>query len=301
MLKIPLSVLAAIACVTQVLFGVSLVHAEGVEPTHRHVSYGQHPENVLNVWLAKSDEPTPVLVIIHGGGWSGGEMQETLESDFYLSQGISVVAIRYRLLGQAILPAPVMDAARAVQFVRSMAQDWNIDKERLAVTGGSAGGCTSLWLALHDDLANPDSDDPVERESTKPLCAAVVNAQTSIDPMVIREWLGDQVLQHGMIFRSVGAESAEQMLSEYERFKPLYEQFSPINHLDAGDPPIYLHYGGSGSLPTESVSHAIHHTQFGVEFNQRAQVIGAHSTLSTKEARVESTRDFLVQNLLKEN
>ncbi len=55
--------------------------------------------------------------------------------------------------------------------------------------GGSAGACTSLWLAFHDDLADPKSDDPVARESTRLTCAAVTGAQTSLDPKQVREWI----------------------------------------------------------------------------------------------------------------
>jgi acetyl esterase/lipase len=83
------------------------------------------------------------------------------------------VAINYRLIGkhtQGVTPpvkAPLHDAARALQFVRSKARVWNIDKERIGAAGTSAGACSSLWLAYHDDLADPQSKDPVARESTR--------------------------------------------------------------------------------------------------------------------------------------
>jgi arylformamidase len=296
----PLNVQSFLFALQFFLFSTCTLVAE-IAPTHKHVTYGPHSENVLNVWLAESDKPTPVLVIIHGGGWIGGEMDETLANNFYLSKGISVVAIRYRLLDQAILPAPVMDAARAVQFVRHMAPEWNLDKDRIAVTGGSAGGCTSLWLALHDDLADPESEDPVSRESTKPICAAVSNAQTSIDPLVIREWLGDQVLQHGMIFRSVGAKSTDEMLANYERYRPLFESFSPINFLDANDPPLYMTYGYPSTLPTDSVSNAIHHPAFALELKKRADALGVPCIVSTKENKIGSVHTFVLEKLKNRN
>ena len=83
---------------------------------------------------------------------------------------------------------PLHDAARALQFVRSKAGEWNIDKQRIGASGGSAGACSSLWLALHDDLADPQSDDPVARESTRLWCAAVSGAQTTLDPQQMKEW-----------------------------------------------------------------------------------------------------------------
>ncbi|MFN9957315.1 MAG: alpha/beta hydrolase, partial [bacterium] len=83
---------------------------------------------------------------------------------------------------------PLHDAARALQFVRSKADEWNIDKTRIAASGSSAGACTSLWLAFHPDLADPNSRDPIARESTRLLCAAVSGAQTTLDPRQMKEW-----------------------------------------------------------------------------------------------------------------
>ena len=85
-----------------------------------------------------------------------------------------MVAINYRYIAQAeadgVKPpvkGPLGDAARALQFVRSKAAEWNIDKPRIGATGGSAGACSSLWLAFHPDMADPKSTDPVARESTR--------------------------------------------------------------------------------------------------------------------------------------
>ncbi|MEZ6075854.1 MAG: hypothetical protein R3C56_09310 [Pirellulaceae bacterium] len=85
-----------------------------------------------------------------------------------------MVAINYRYVKNAVeekveppVKAPLEDAARALQFVRSKATDWNLDKKKIGATGGSAGACSSLWLAFHDDMAASDSEDPIARESTR--------------------------------------------------------------------------------------------------------------------------------------
>jgi acetyl esterase/lipase len=124
--------------------------------THENVQYGPHLRNVLDVWLAKSDEPTPVLVSIHGGGFRGGNKSVSPELlRRCLDARISVVAITYRLSDQAIAPAQFLDAARAIQFLRHKAKEWNLDPGRVAATGSSAGAGLSLWLGFHDDLADP--------------------------------------------------------------------------------------------------------------------------------------------------
>ena len=158
--------------------------------------YGKHERQVLDFCQAKSDKPTPVVLYIHGGGWRGGDKNSVGNVKPYLDDGISVVAINYRYVKHGVeekveppVKAPLEDAARALQFVRSKAKEWNIDKKRIGATGGSAGGCSSLWLAFHDDMADPKSNDPVARESTRLYCAAVNGAQTSLDPKELREWM----------------------------------------------------------------------------------------------------------------
>src|SRR5437660_3742977 len=167
-------------------------------PTAANVAYGSHERQVLDFWQARSDQPTPLVLYIHGGGWQNGDKSGLSGAAIrqYLDAGISVAAINYRYVQQAAqqkieppVKAPLEDAARALQLIRSRAGEWNLDKKRVGATGGSAGGCSSLWLAFHDDLANPASDDPVARESTRLYCAAVSGAQTSLDPKALREWM----------------------------------------------------------------------------------------------------------------
>ena len=149
------------------------------EPTVFDVSYGPHVKQRMHFWKAESEKPTPLLFYIHGGGWQGGGRvsgMATLVPEM-LKAGISVVSVEYRFIKEAtedgVVPpvkGPLHDAARALQFVRSKADEWNLDKTRIAASGGSAGACPSLWLAFHPDMADPNSDDPVARESTRLLC-----------------------------------------------------------------------------------------------------------------------------------
>jgi acetyl esterase/lipase len=87
-----------------------------------------------------------------------------------LGAGISVISIDYRLTPQHPMPAQMEDVARAVQFVRSKAREWNLDPDRIAAFGGSAGAHLAAWVALHDDLARPGSEDPIERCSSRLGC-----------------------------------------------------------------------------------------------------------------------------------
>ena len=142
----------------------------------RDVSYGSDPLQRLDAYLVQSSRPAPVLVEIHGGGWRrGGKSQfdGVYPGDLIgqvLRSGISVVSIDYRLTPASQHPAQVLDAARAVQFIRAKAREWNIDPTRIAAMGGSAGAHMAAWVALHDDLAARSSGDAVERQSTRLSC-----------------------------------------------------------------------------------------------------------------------------------
>ncbi|MEO6181841.1 MAG: alpha/beta hydrolase [Verrucomicrobiota bacterium] len=245
-------------------------------PDFRDLKYGPHERNVLDLWLAKSAKSAPLLVYIHGGGWRGGDKSVIPPPllKFMLEHGVSVASINYRYSDAAKLPAPVHDAARAIQFLRSKAKEWHLNKNRIAATGASAGACSSLWLAYHDDLANPKSDERVERESSR-LCAVVgVSGQTSIDPEVIVGWVGDQVIDHGMIWTAVGAKSRDEMKTRSAEYRKLYQEFSPINHVTRGDPPVMLLYPTPSSLPAPNPGTAIHHAMFGIKLKEKCDAVG---------------------------
>lgn len=244
--------------------------------SYSNVVYGPFKRNVLDFWQAKSDQPTPVLFFVHGGGWRGGDksMIPPGTVKFMLEHHISVVSVNYRYSQIAKLPAPVYDAARALQFVRSKAAEWNIDKQHVAALGASAGACTSLWLAYHDDLADAKSPDPVMRESTR-LCAAVgVSGQTSIDPEVVVPWVGDQIMNHGMMWASVGATNRAEAMRRYPEYKGLYHEFSPINHVSSDDPPVLLYYATPTPLPATDAGIAIHHAKLGQMLKEKADAAG---------------------------
>ena len=244
-------------------------------PTYANVAYGPHERNVMDVWLAPSTQPTPVLISIHGGGFYTGVKNVSAPLlDDCLKSGISVVAIGYRYSTDAIAPAPLLDGARAVQFVRANAKAWNLDKSRVACTGGSAGGAMSLWLALHDDLADPASADPVARESTRMVGAVALNAQSTYDPRTIKQLFPEfDVTRHPAVGRLVGAEGKDLQQLPPERYA-LYEEASAITHASKDDPPVLLVYDRDMSVPITTPSIGIHHPRFGTLLKEKMDAVG---------------------------
>lgn len=237
----------------------------GIDPTQENVKYGEYPRQVLDFYQAKSESPTPLVFAIHGGGWVNGDKNTYRTSaKRFLDAGISVVAINYRYVTEAIekkieppVKWPIADAARALQFVRSKAKEWNIDKTRIGATGGSAGGCSSLWLLYHDDLADPKSDDPIARESTRLYCAAVSGPQTTLDPKVLREWMPN-ARYGGHAFAVTGPKGRDSYFQEFfekrESLLPRIKEYSPISHVTKDDPPVFMEFPNQKKAPVKGES-----------------------------------------------
>ena len=248
------------------------------KPTLSEVAYGPHGRHVLDFWKAKSDKPTPLTFVIHGGGWSGGSKERLsrfVDTPALLNAGISVVAINYRYThnAQGLKPpvkAPLFDAARALQFVRSKANEWNIDKTRIAAAGSSAGACSSLWLLYHDDLADLTSDDPIARESTRLYCAAVNNAQTSLDPKQLKAWTPNS--KYGG--HAFGMKSFDQFLAERKNILPWIQEYSPYALASSDDPPVYLYYKGPAPAIGKPQKDPTHTSNFGLKLMERCQELG---------------------------
>ncbi len=274
-------------------------------PRHRlNVAYGPHERQTLNFWQAPGDSPRPLLVSIHGGGWCGGAKPRCIENSLggpFLERGISHAAIDYRLSGDAPLPAPVQDAAQALRFMVARAREWNIDPRRIALAGNSAGGCTALWIAFQPDLANPEASDSRANASTRVVAVGAFNPQTTIDPRVLTRWIGPSVLEHPMIWASVGATGPADALERYDTFQPLYAAFSPINHFHKDAPPVMVSYRLPATLPPADRDHAIHHPVFGLKLKARADACGHECHLKVRGGPYlgdfETVTDFLIAKL----
>jgi acetyl esterase/lipase len=264
------------------------------EPDLANVSYGPHLRNVLDLWKAKSDQPTPLVVFIHGGGFRAGSKEQLPASLLtgLLAEGISVMAINYRFSPEVSFPAHYMDCARAIQFARSHAKEWNLNPRRVGSTGGSAGAGTSLWLGFHDDMANAASDDPVLRESTRLSCMAVSGAQSTYDPRVIKEWVGEPASKHPALPDFYGLKPDE---LDTPRAYELYEAAAPINRLTKDDPPVYAFYGEPrGPVPPDAKpGTGIHHIIFGLKLKEQMDKLGIECTIRHQDEGANATREMI--------
>jgi acetyl esterase/lipase len=284
----------------------------GPKPTHADVAYGPHPKQVLDFWKAESDKPTPLLFFIHGGGWTGGNRTSGMAGlvPVMLKEGISVVSIEYRFIPEATadkevppVRGPLHDAARALQFVRSKAGEWNIDKARIGASGGSAGACSSLWLAFHPDLADPSSKDPVARESTRLWCAAVMGAQTTLDPQQMKEWTPNSKYGgHAFGFKGDPAKKISQFdefLAGREKILPWIAEYSPYALVSSDDPPIYMIYSTPPALGQDQKD-PTHTSNFGVKLQEKLRSAGVECELvypGAPDVKHANSQLYLIEKL----
>jgi hypothetical protein len=292
--------------------GADAVPKPKIEPTCGSVAYGSHERQVLDFYRAESDRPTPVLFFIHGGGWVNGDKANPPDLREYLAAGISVVSINYRYSIQAhlegVMPPvqwPLEDAARALQFVRSKAAEWNLNKARIGASGGSAGACSSLYLAFHDDMADPKSADPISRESTRLWCAAVSGAQTSLDPKQLIEWTpNSRYGGHAFGFMDPNDKKTRdtrfaEFLEKRESVLKWIKMYSPYELVSKDDPAVYLRYNDTPALgqPQKDPTHTVN---YGVKLQEHCKTLGVECELNypgASDVKHASIPAFLIDNL----
>jgi acetyl esterase/lipase len=227
-------------------------------PTYADVSYGPSNANKLDFWQVKSRKAAPLLVFIHGGGFRGGS-KNSIPPELLtkcLEAGIAFASIDYRLSGEAIYPAQMHDCARAIQFIRSKAAEWNIDLKRVAAGGGSAGSGISQWLGFHDNLASPTSDNPIARQSTRLTAVLALNMQSTYDPRQIKNIVPGKAYDHPALKQLFGLDAG-------------LKDVSPITHLTKDDPPVFiLHYAAANKDGN------IHHPNFGKHLKKAMDALG---------------------------
>ncbi len=256
-------------------------------PDISNARYGSHERNTLDVWLADSASPAPALIYFHGGSFKAGDKSNVLAQAWFdpcLKAGISIVSANYRFSSDARYPAPMLDGARAVQFVRQMAGEWKINPDRLGLSGSSAGGTMALWIALHEEMAQPESFDPVARQSTRVRCVAAHGAPSEIEPREIERLTGAASVG-GALAQLFGASSAEELAAP--AMQTLAADASPLSHASPGDPPLFVQYQGSLADapfgPNAPQNLWIHHVCLGMPLKQKYDLLGLEFQMHSKD------------------
>jgi hypothetical protein len=113
---------------------------------------------------------------------------------------------------------------------------------------------------------------------------------------MVKEKVGDKAMAHGMIWKTVGAENSQDAIDNYEKYKGLYDEYSPYNHLDANDPPVILIYAIDKKAP-DKITDDIHSAKFGIVLKEKSDKLGAKVHLIAPTASVcpyKNGYDFII-------
>ncbi len=240
--------------------------------TCENVPYGPHPKQKVDIFLPKgANGPRPVLVYLHGGGWSGGAMEDHILGSsikMLLGKGIAVVGTGYRYIRDATrdgVKPPVMgcldDCEAAIRFVQSHAREWNLDLSRMALAGGSAGACTALYLGFKDDNA------------LNIRALAPVIPQTSMDPQEMRAWIPN--IRYGA--HAFGYRNFDDWLAHRAECLDVIERISPaalLRKIDPARAPHVVFQGGAMPKAGELAKDPTHSPVFMAKFKEIADARG---------------------------
>ena len=275
------------------------------KPTHENVKYGPWKRNLFDLWMPESSEPTPLIIFIHGGGFTGGSKGQVRGSknvQLALDRGVAFASIQYRFRypdsgdmsdpEHASIGDILRDSARAIQYIRLHAKDYNVDPKRIACYGGSAGAGTSIWLAFHDDLADPQNADPVLRQSSRVSAAGMLNGQFTYD---LTQWDKEFADRGGDIVKTHGRDGK----MESHKFYGLTESefvgdagatarsdADMRGLISSDDPPIYI-VTSNADVPVKTRGIYNHHPRHAILVQQRCDEHGVEVLCHVPKVRKE--------------
>jgi hypothetical protein len=261
---------------------------------YENIAYGDDAAMRFDLFQPASATATPLIIFIHGGGFTGGNKTSGYDSAGdqaklanALEAGIAYASINYRLLDEVDSEGvykSLSDSRRALQFIRYHAAELNIDPERIALRGSSAGAGTGLWLAFHDDMAG--GDDVVANESTRVAGVAISATQSTYD---LVKWSTVVFADYGIdLMTSVAALEMEQRLASFYGLPTISDlegqlespaiseyrhEVDMLDWMSPDDPPFYVSNPLAETIPT-SQNELFHHPYHARALRERAAQVG---------------------------
>ena len=203
----------------------------------------------LDVYLPdEGDGPFPVIFHIHGGAFAVGDKADIQVEPWLagLQQGFAIASVNYRMSGEALFPAAVLDLKAAVRWLRANASTYKLDASRLAACGGSAGGHLSLMLGLTDN--RPELED-----------LSMGHAEMSSQVQAVVDWFGPtDFLQMDAQLAAAGlgpcdhnepdSPESKYLGTVITQIPDLVAQSNPLTYIHDGLPPMLVQHGDRDHL-----------------------------------------------------
>ncbi len=252
-----------------------------------------NPRQRLDLYVPKTpkgDKPLPVVVFIHGGGWQAGDKRGGFGTvrPLVMTGEYVGVSVGYRLTGEAIWPAQIHDCKAAIRWLRGNAGKYNLDPDRIGVTGNSAGGHLVAMLGTSGDV--PDLEGALGehvKESSRVSC--VVDQYGPTDLLAMG---GSHNNPNSPESRLVGGGAIQEN-------KDAARKASPITYVSKTDPPFMLIHGTSDPVvpfnQSELLAAAL--KKVGIEALLVPVTDGGHGNFATPDAS-QRMKQFFDKHLL---
>ncbi|MBX2797351.1 MAG: alpha/beta hydrolase [Myxococcales bacterium] len=291
------------------------------------VPYDDKDLTVLDLFVPPGEGPFPVVMEVHGGGFTGGS-----KDDFYnwadgqqhiadvLAAGVAFANVEYRLLSldppdRRGVIKPLGDVRRGLQFLRWHHEELQLDPEHVVGRGTSAGAGSVLWLATHDDMADPESDDPVEWQSTRLSAVRAFETQGSYD---LVRWEEDILVEdtwavpitinlaisfglEPLILAFYGMDDIDQMYTDPDIIA-YREEVDMLGLLSSDDPPLRVeNVFESAGMPL-TIGGFYHHPFHALAVDEFGEAVGVDvqavlPTMEIDESGGETATEFLLRHL----
>ena len=210
-------------------------------PAHKDVAYAAtSPAQKLDIYLPEGSGPFPVVVVVHGGGFMVGDKANPALGDELLNAGYAVASVNYRLAAEAKYPAQIQDVKAAVRYLRANAARYNLDPQRFAAFGQSAGGNLAATLGTSCGVAALEG-------------AELGNADQSSCVQAVVDWFGPtDFLQMDEQFAGTScpanhdaADSPESQVigAAIQTVPEKAQAANPITYVSAKAPPFLIQHG----------------------------------------------------------
>ena len=213
------------------------------------LQYGDHPSQSFGINYYPDGPARPLLIYIHSGGWASGPITQIPPTPpLYQKLGLAFALIGHRTVKEFRDPAQVSDVQNGVRYIKENAAKWNVDPDRIVVSGRSSGGHLTMWVGYH-----PDS----------PKVAAIIprSAPANLHPEFIRTvtttWSLDEYYK--MLF-------GDDVVDDPEKMEHIYTYWSPQTYMSPDDPPtLFLGNYTPPPGPDAKPNWAAHHHAYVVQ------------------------------------
>jgi hypothetical protein len=286
------------------------------------ISYGDDTANTFDIFMPESTAPTPLVIFIHGGGFTAGDKQSKYnaggaeEIRQVLSAGAAYASINYRLLSTSIdtdgVIKPLGDSRRALQFIRYYAQSLNVDPAKIVAYGNSAGAGTAVWLATADEFADSNASDPMLTQSSRILAAGAIETQGTYD---LVKWETVVFTDFGITLDGLVSSmpSLTQRLLNFYGITVQDDLFTPtiasyradvdmLGLMDVSDAPLWINNSKRSALAPTTQGELLHHPLHAKALLDQAQAVGLENVINIPELGIASSStegiiEFLLRHL----